>query len=497
MVRETLGSFQPATNLTENIIRTLKETNNYTNPTAPDGSKPIIPWAVATSTLILVSLMFGLGVQRLARFQQPYSLDATSEMRVDIVDAAVMMNLPTDPDVRNQIGNVDAPDKSEGTSQHPDVKLSSSASGHIVDESDIPISGIKIATIPVKNSNGTWFSFQIDKNGEPIDMSQYQAETDSEGRFAITDAITGPVLLTLLPYRKPKPDIHLLKVEIGGLLFYPSDFPTDGIVFSTTPGENIENVKVTVRLSPKIRGTVNQMDGTPLANKTVELSIHEWSLNQSSYVETSVSTNENGYFELHLHRSYFMRNMNVEGPTFYIINVVYERLRAESILKKNDARNREFVLNLNTLPDIYTRSFFTSTLDAIGVWVINPENGHAYKKIGCRNPNDAIDQAGKEDAYLATINDQTEQNWLGKVFGGSDALIGLNDIAEEGQWQWQSGEPVEYTNWAKGALTDNNSKHEDYVILSNGKWKDIGPRSRNWHKIQTAILEKERMSVKK
>ena len=28
MVRETLGSFQPSTNLTENIIRTLKETGD-------------------------------------------------------------------------------------------------------------------------------------------------------------------------------------------------------------------------------------------------------------------------------------------------------------------------------------------------------------------------------------------------------------------------------------------------------------------------------------
>ncbi len=512
MVRETLGSFQPSANLTENIIRTLKETGTQIDPVVPSGSKPIVPWVIATSTLVLVVLMLGLGAQHLARFQQPYSLDATSEMAVDIVDAAVLMNLPSDPNAQNQIGNVDAPEKSEGTSQHSDAKLSSPVTGRVVDEAGNIVSGIQIATIPVEDGDGAWFPTQRDENGEPIDMSQYQAETDSDGRFTITDAITGPVLLTLLPYHKPKPDIRLLKVEIGGLFFYPSGslgVLKDGIVFSTTPDENIENVKVTVLHSPKIRGTVNQMDGTPLTNKTVELHIQERSLNQSSRIETSVSTDENGYFELYLHkdflirnttdvhRDYLIRNTDVEGPTFYIINVVYVRLRARSILIKNNAQNREFVFNLKILPDISARSSFSSTLDAIGVWVVNPENGHAYKKIGCKNPNDAIAQAGKEDAYLVTINDQTEQNWLEKVFGGSDAFIGLNDIAEEGQWQWQSGETVVYTNWAKEALEDNNSKHEDYVILSYGKWKDIGPRSRNWFKTRTAILEKVQTSVKK
>ena len=96
MVRETLGSFQPSTNLTENIIRTLKETGTQIDPTAPLGNKPLVPWAIAASTLILVALMIGLGAQHLARFQQPYSLDATSEMAVDIVDAAVMANLSSD-----------------------------------------------------------------------------------------------------------------------------------------------------------------------------------------------------------------------------------------------------------------------------------------------------------------------------------------------------------------------------------------------------------------
>ena len=64
----------------------------------------------------------------------------------------------------------------------------------------------------------------------------------------------------------------------------------------------------------------------------------------------------------------------------------------------------------------FTRTSFSTNPDAQNVWVINPENGHAYKKIGCRNPNDAIAQASKEDAHLVTINNAVEQNWLSKVF---------------------------------------------------------------------------------
>ncbi len=500
MVRETLGSFQPSTTLTENIIRTIKETGTQIDSVVPSGSKPIVPWIIATSTLVLVALMLGLGAQNLARFQQPYSLDATSEMAVDIVDAAVI-NLPSDPDVRNQIGNVDALEKSEGTSPHPNVELSSSASGRVVDETGNPVDGVQVAITPVNFVNGGWFPIQTDEDGNRIDMSQYQAETDAQGRFSITDAVAGPVLLTLFPLHKPKSDVRMLTVEMNGLLLYPSRFPRDGIVFSTTPGENIENVKVTVRHPFKIKGLVKQMDGTPLAKKTIDLYIQELSSNGNGQIEMpgASTTDAEGYFEKHMDSEIFMRNMDVEGPTFYIISVVYDRLSAKSkpILIRPHAGIPELVFDLNISSEIPTHMLPAFKLDAIGVWVINPENGHAYKKIGCRNPNDAIAQASKEDATLVTINGQTEQNWLAKVFGGSDAFIGLNDIAEEGRWQWQSGEPVVYTNWAKGTLEDNYSKHEDYVILSQGKWKDIGPRSRNWYKIRTAILEKVQMPVKK
>ncbi len=64
--------------------------------------------------------MLGFGNQQyLARFQKPYSLDATSEMSIEIVDAPIVANLESKPNVRTQIGSVDALDKRDNPEQQP------------------------------------------------------------------------------------------------------------------------------------------------------------------------------------------------------------------------------------------------------------------------------------------------------------------------------------------------------------------------------------------
>ena len=110
MVRETLGSFQLSPTLMENIMKQISRIK----PTSPAASKPLVPWALAASTAVLVVLMLGVGNQYLIRFQQPYSFEATSEMTVDIVDEPIVLNLASKPDVRNQLGRADAPGRGAG-----------------------------------------------------------------------------------------------------------------------------------------------------------------------------------------------------------------------------------------------------------------------------------------------------------------------------------------------------------------------------------------------
>ena len=119
MIREALDSFQLSTNLTENIMREIARIK----PLPSSGSKPWVPWAIAASTTVLVVMMLGIGNQYLARFQQPYNFDATSEMTVDIIEAPIVLVLASKPDVRTQLGRVTAPGKNDGSGQRPDAVL--------------------------------------------------------------------------------------------------------------------------------------------------------------------------------------------------------------------------------------------------------------------------------------------------------------------------------------------------------------------------------------
>ena len=121
MIREALENFQITPNLTENIMREVSRLK----PVAPSGSKPLVPWVIAASTLAVVFLMLGVGSQYLSRFQKPYSFDAISEMTIELIEAPVVLNLEAKPDIRTQLGNVNTPSKSDTANQQPnDVSAS-------------------------------------------------------------------------------------------------------------------------------------------------------------------------------------------------------------------------------------------------------------------------------------------------------------------------------------------------------------------------------------
>ena len=115
MIREALGNFQITPNLTENIMREIARLK----PIAPSGSKPLVPWAIGVSTLAIIFLMLGVGTQYLSRFQKPYSFDAVSEMKVELIETPIVLNLEAKPDVRTQLGSTNTPSKSDTANQQP------------------------------------------------------------------------------------------------------------------------------------------------------------------------------------------------------------------------------------------------------------------------------------------------------------------------------------------------------------------------------------------
>ncbi|GAB5398577.1 MAG: hypothetical protein Aureis2KO_01620 [Aureisphaera sp.] len=85
-------------------------------------------------------------------------------------------------------------------------------------------------------------------------------------------------------------------------------------------------------------------------------------------------------------------------------------------------------------------------------------NANNYKII-------TINSAAENDFITSELNNQ----------GTGSVLIGYNDLAIEGDFVWQSGEPFTYDNWANGEPNDNLG-NEDYTeFRTNGQWNDVSP----------------------
>ena len=101
IIQEILGSVPLNPNLIENIMQnvgTIKQTS-------PSGGKPFLPLAALGSSAILMILLMGASNQFIARSQPPYSFDAQSETTIEIVDAPVIRNIISKPDVQNRVGS--------------------------------------------------------------------------------------------------------------------------------------------------------------------------------------------------------------------------------------------------------------------------------------------------------------------------------------------------------------------------------------------------------
>ena len=117
MIRENINSFQLPAQLTENIVREvsrIKLAVSYHKQT---------PNAMGNCSFHVSSCVahtrFWKPPAYLTRFQRPYNFDATNEITVDIIDAPIVANLDTKPDVRTQNGNSIALDERNNLNQQP------------------------------------------------------------------------------------------------------------------------------------------------------------------------------------------------------------------------------------------------------------------------------------------------------------------------------------------------------------------------------------------
>ena len=131
IIQDVFNNFQLSPYLTENIVQEIARIK----PTSPPIRKPWLPWGFSLASTFLVILMMGTGPRALSRFQQPYDLDATSEMRIELIDTPVIQVSARKSDTRTQFGISDTHDKiSSAGFQSERLRLAAAQA----DKTDIP-----------------------------------------------------------------------------------------------------------------------------------------------------------------------------------------------------------------------------------------------------------------------------------------------------------------------------------------------------------------------
>lgn len=100
-------------------------------------------------------------------------------------------------------------------------------------------------------------------------------------------------------------------------------------------------------------------------------------------------------------------------------------------------------------------------------------NGHQYYCSNSPASYVAAQQICESNGgYLASITTPGENAYLANQLTIQSAWIGLNDVEEEGNFVWESGEPLNYTNWYPGQPNNYNNAQHYCEMLNNGQWND-------------------------
>ncbi|MDE0019648.1 MAG: lectin-like protein [Candidatus Poribacteria bacterium] len=268
-----------------------------------------------------------------------------------------------------------------------------------------------------------------------------------------------------------------------------------GIPLYIKSGVDIKDVTVTVRPRMHIRCRVLLADGTPLTDTTVKFDRRCQSLDDvfsGNFSRNPTYTDSDGHFVVYVNLPMFCTAaVDYQGDvaTAETFKIGEGQRRHDLVFRLSEASSPPIPDASTPLPgDVQVPPPVPQIPNPIGAWVVNPINGHAYKKIQCKSWEDAKAMAVAEGAHLVSINDKVEQEWLVEIFGRDPFLIGLTRLENQTEWQWTSGEPVTYTNWV---LQESATEPDALVFVSmtNAKWHIGTPE--NLQRISIALLEKE------
>merc|ERR1712126_50857 len=103
-------------------------------------------------------------------------------------------------------------------------------------------------------------------------------------------------------------------------------------------------------------------------------------------------------------------------------------------------------------------------------WQLNPENGiyYQYYPDTQLDFNSAKDFCKEREAKLATPRNSRDQAYLTNLAPMS-FWLGITDQADEGQWTYLDGNPLQWTNWKSG----HSPRSGDYAVCMNGVWEEV------------------------
>ena len=396
-----------------------------------------------------------------------------------------------------------------------------SFSGRVIDESGNPIEELKVVLLTdfhelMVQQLFPWMSDEVVTNrGVPPanapdtpPYTQVVSKSDKIGTFAFTNVVSQPFMMLgiTLPGKNPDHGYEFIRFKIGGVTFR-IDRNEFAVPFSISPGTTVKDIEVTIKAKSGIRGQVITADGAPLKNIEVKLKIEQDFGNVAlTTSERNVLLNDRGQFTAEVSRSAAL------GP--YTVSVTHGELTAKSApLKIEPHQSAEIVLKL--LPAAEQEKLNALTNAAVseiqqrldeGIWVINPENRHAYKRIRIKTLEEARQKAKAQEAYLVAINDAAEQDYLLDVLGVQhDSVNNLWIGLKAGATHWDSGEPVTYTRFLTPKQPTDTEKANDSkpekdganVLLwgKNGVWTVEHQGTPTTEYILYTILEKENLIV--
>lgn len=397
----------------------------------------------------------------------------------------------------------------------------SEISGRVIDINGEPVEGVSIALFPVTFRDGRVAPLELtplrlDLNeiekrlsDSPMMHLHPVVKTDVNGQFNLSKVYQGLYQIEIGKEKMPtqgsffgNTDVEIYMIQIGEAQIFPqmTSRSEENFVLGIKPETNIDNIEITVKFLKRLEGKIVFKDGTPFPNERFQLSLRYCQLDGTGYdlLMGSVVTDIEGNFVYYinqsgvytLYASYF-RHHTVSG----FVNIAEESKQKPLVLSFDDLTQEQIPIVSNMLEPV------TMYSGMLNVWVINPENQHVYKKISCRNWDDAHKQAADEDAHLVTINSESEQIWLEAIFKRGPIWIGLTDIETEGEWKWDTGEPLIYTNWIDEELHPNDleDSEKNYAIISyrEGKWEAVGRGHSAWRSTRTAIIEKDGLKAEK